>query len=769
MKRFPVMLFSVVIAAAAFTVTDVYAEEILGNDIDRSAKEPVEITENTITPDTDSIASGTWGTCPWEIDSEGTLTVSPGEGVSGYHSPWIDHKDDVKKVIFAEEDGRKVKAPENAYYLFSGMYKIESIDLRGMDASNIKDFQSAFAGCTSLQSVDVTGLDTSHITMIPGLFNGCSSLTALTGFDELDLSGVTYMASVFEGCSRPQMIDMSCLAGAQITSAFGAFKGCTGVTAINFAGIDTSQMNEAWEMFSGCSSLQTIYVGDEWSTAGLGDDEETRKYVSRDMFKGCTSLVGGAGTVFNSSHTDYEYARVDGGPDSETPGYFTYKEAVVPTSIAGAAVTLSQTSFIYNGSVQKPTVRSVVLGGTDLEEGTDYDVRYQDVNSKEVGEYAVYVDGKGNYKGTVSAVYNITDPEPDPTKVAAPAGKTLTYNGRMQTGVDGGTGYTLSGTTSAVNAGSYQATATLQNGYIWSDGTRAAKTINWKINKADVSVTPPTGKTCTYNGKEQTGVAAGDGYTLSGTISATNAGDYSAKATLVNDPNRTYKWSDGSDAAKTINWKIDKAENTMTAAAAKATFSVKYNAGKAVTTVESVKVNDAKGKVTYSNVSTNATAKKFKADANNAKITIPKATKAGTYEVKINITAAGDNNYKPGSMTVSFKIKVNKAANPLTIKAKKSSNKITYSENKAKVLKAKDAYTIKKKGQGKVTYTLASAVNNKKKNVKNKFKVAKSTGNITLKKGLEKSTYTVKVKVKAAGNKNYKSATKTVKLKIMVK
>lgn len=696
MKRFPAMLFSVVIVTASFAGTDVYAEEILGNDIDRSAKEPVEITENTITPDTDGIASGTWGTCQWEIDSDGTLTVSPGEGVSGYHSPWENHKAVVKKVVFAEEDGRKVIAPEDAYYLFSGMDKIESIDLRGMDASNIKDFQSAFAGCTSLQSVDVTGLDTSRITMIPRLFNGCSGLTALTGFDELDLSCVTYMASVFEGCSSAQMIDMSCFAGAQITSANGAFKGCTGVTAINFAGIDTSQMNEAWEMFSGCNSLQTIYVGDEWSTAGLGDDEETRKYVSRDMFKGCTSLKGGEGTEFNSSHTNYEYARVDGGPASETPGYFTYKEAVVPTSIAGAAVTLSQTSFIYNGSVQKPTVRSVVLGGTDLEEGTDYDVRYQDVNSKEVGEYTVYVDGKGNYKGTVSAVYTITphDPEPEPVKVAVPTGKTLIYNGKMQTGVAGGTGYTLSGTTSAVNAGSYQATAALQNGYIWSDGTRAAKTINWKI---------------------------------------------------------------------------DKAENTMTAAAAKSTFSVKYNAGKAVTTVQTLNVNDAEGKVAYSNTSTDTTARKFSVDAENSKITIPKATKAGTYEVQVNITAAGNNNYKPGSKTVSFKITVNKVANPLNIKAKKSSNKITYSAKKAQVLKAKNAYTIKKKGQGKVTYTLTSAVNKKKKNVKNKFKVAKSTGNITMAKGLEKNTYTVKVKVKAAGNRNYKSATKTVKLKIVVK
>ena len=42
-------------------------------------------------------------------------------------------------------------------------------------------------------------------------------------------------------------------------------------------------------------------------------------------------------------------------------------------------------------------------------------------------------------------------------------------------------------------------------------------------------------------------------------------------------------------------------------------------------------------------------------------------------------------------------------------------------------------------------------------------------GKVTVKKGLKKGTYKVKVKVKAAGNKNYKAATKTVTFKINVK
>ena len=42
----------------------------------------------------DVIASGTWGTCPWEISADGTLTVHPGQGAEQaivqytIRSPW---------------------------------------------------------------------------------------------------------------------------------------------------------------------------------------------------------------------------------------------------------------------------------------------------------------------------------------------------------------------------------------------------------------------------------------------------------------------------------------------------------------------------------------------------------------------------------------------------------------------------------------------------------------------------------------------------------
>ncbi len=64
----------------------------------------------------------------------------------------------------------------------------------------------------------------------------------------------------------------------------------------------------------GCSKLTTIYVGDSWSTSNVTS--------SSMMFVNCTRLVGGNGTVYNSSYTNATYARID---TASTPGYLTRK------------------------------------------------------------------------------------------------------------------------------------------------------------------------------------------------------------------------------------------------------------------------------------------------------------------------------------------------------------------------------------------------------------------------------------------------------------
>lgn len=65
----------------------------------------------------------------------------------------------------------------------------------------------------------------------------------------------------------------------------------------------------------------------------------------------------------------------------------------------------------------------------------------------------------------------------------------LKWTGEEQTGVNEGTGYTLTGH-KGTNAGDYTATAVLEPNYQWNDGSRDDKTITWSIAKADGPAAP---------------------------------------------------------------------------------------------------------------------------------------------------------------------------------------------------------------------------------------------------------------------------------------
>jgi len=129
--------------------------------------------------------------------------------------------------------------------------------------------------------------------------------------------------------------------------------------------------------------------------------------------------------------------------------------------------------------------------------------------------------------------------------------------------------------------------------------------------------------------------------------------------------------------------------------------------------------------------------------------------KAGTYTV----TVTGIGAYT-GTAKVTFKI--NKAANPLKVKAKTVKVKFSKLKKKAQKLKVTKVVKFTKKGQGTLTY--------KKVKGNKKITINKKTGKVTIKKGLKKGTYKVKVKIKANGNANYKaSAFKTITFKIKIK
>ena len=121
---------------------------------------------------------------------------------------------------------------------------------------------------------------------------------------------------MFYLCERLEFLDLSNFNTSNVTDMAGMFGHCYKLPSLDVSNFDTSNVVKMDHMFLNCDVLKTVYVGTGWNTNKVEESE--------GMFWGCTSLVGGKGTEFDSEIVDKTRARVDGG--KAKPGYFTAKK-----------------------------------------------------------------------------------------------------------------------------------------------------------------------------------------------------------------------------------------------------------------------------------------------------------------------------------------------------------------------------------------------------------------------------------------------------------
>jgi methionine-rich copper-binding protein CopC len=108
-----------------------------------------------------------------------------------------------------------------------------------------------------------------------------------------------------------------------------------------------------------------------------------------------------------------------------------------------------------------------------------------------------------------------------------------------------------------------------------------------------------------------------------------------------------------------------------------------------------------------------------------------------------------------------------RAENTLSVAGKTAS--VRYSKLKeSQTLTVSKVIRFRKKGQGTRKYSLLSAKKGSK-SYKTKFRINAKSGKVTVKKGLKKGTYKVRVRVTASGNDSHKPVSKTVTFKVKVK
>ena len=298
------------------------------------------------------------------IDAEGT----PGYfTIKNAPTPWMWWYVDGTTIHYSNS------APASGGYAVTG----DTISYNGLTKSDItravfdntinaQTTASMFESFTSLETIEnINNLNTSNVTDMTCMFDSCEGLRDLD-LSSFDTSNVTSLGAMFNFCTSLRSVDLSSFNTGNVTNMSEMFTCCSSLTSIDLSSFDTSSVVYINHMFYQCSSLTTIYVSNNFVTTNVTDSD--------DMFTDCTSLVGGNGTTFDSSHIDKEYARID---STATPGYFTYREAPTPTpTLDSISIDTNPSKLTYNvGEKFNPNGLKIKLNYSD---GTSDIVTYND-------------------------------------------------------------------------------------------------------------------------------------------------------------------------------------------------------------------------------------------------------------------------------------------------------------------------------------------------------------------------------------------------------
>ena len=138
-----------------------------------------------------------------------------------------------------------------------------------------------FAGCSNLTSLDLSGLNTSNVTDMRGLFENCSKLTSLD-VTSFNTSNVVSMGTVY------RYFYNSGSAGQYGRTVYltngGMFENCTSLTNLDLSNFNTTNVARMYNMFENCthmtylnlsnfdmSNLEVTVYDQVWHFTGKGD------------------------------------------------------------------------------------------------------------------------------------------------------------------------------------------------------------------------------------------------------------------------------------------------------------------------------------------------------------------------------------------------------------------------------------------------------------------------------------------------------------------
>ena len=233
-------------------------------------------------------ASGTWGSCQWDIDVNGVLTIHAGTGApvtinDGDASPWADHAGQVTAV----HTTGVVVLPAAASRLFQNMTNLTDISgLANFDTSNAKTMHSMFSGCRNLADLSpLSSWNTTNIQNLGYMFAGCWKITTLEPLAAWRLPKAYHLQAMFQDCY--ELTDISATAdwelGPAVIQMGWMFRDCHSLSHISaLASWRITRIQQTSGMFQSCFNITSTAPLKDWGTSELTN----MSY----MFYGCSGV-----------------------------------------------------------------------------------------------------------------------------------------------------------------------------------------------------------------------------------------------------------------------------------------------------------------------------------------------------------------------------------------------------------------------------------------------------------------------------------------------
>ena len=233
--------------------------------------------------------------------------------------------DDSTKTIYYHSEAPKIYLPVNSNMLFDSYSNLEDIDLSPIDTSHATDFTQLFNRDRKLKKLDLSHFNTSKVTDMSWMFASCESLEELD-LSSFDTKSVKSMDLMFASAKSLKNLNLTSFDTSNVTGMQSMFNGVRSLETLDLSSFNTSKVMDFAYMFenkynysnpaSTENKLKTIYVSEGFTTSAIGT------LINEPVFSNRTGLCGGNGTYYSSSHSNYEYMRID---RPGAPGYFTYK------------------------------------------------------------------------------------------------------------------------------------------------------------------------------------------------------------------------------------------------------------------------------------------------------------------------------------------------------------------------------------------------------------------------------------------------------------